>query len=133
MKAADLPLTYNAVDIVERNLPDRADKVALYSHLGELTFGQVSARVNQVGHGLLSLDVHDGDTVALLAPDVPAEANWCPPPRSAVGYSVPGATISVSGAKVEPQFISPSHEVTLARSSQLLVAPTAMTVSYLAG
>ena len=28
MRASDLPLFYNAVDILERNLPERADKVA---------------------------------------------------------------------------------------------------------
>lgn len=43
MRAADLPLMYNAVDILERNLPDRADKTALLSDNRSLTFGQVSA------------------------------------------------------------------------------------------
>ena len=31
MRAADLPRYYNAVDILERNLAERADKIALYS------------------------------------------------------------------------------------------------------
>ncbi len=73
MRAADLPLMYNAVDILERNLPDRADKTALLSDNRSLTFGQVSAEVNQVGRALQALDVRPGDAVALLALD---SAEW---------------------------------------------------------
>ncbi len=72
MRASDLPLRYNAVDILERNLPHRADKIALYSDEGHLTFGQVSQRVNQAGQALKGLEVRAGDSVAILCLDSPA-------------------------------------------------------------
>jgi benzoate-CoA ligase family protein len=71
MRAVDLPLYYNAVDILERNLAARADKVALYSASRELTFRQVSNEVNQVGNALRRLDVRFGETVGILSPDLP--------------------------------------------------------------
>lgn len=71
MKASDLPLYYNAVDILEHNLAERADKVALYSTTREMTFQQVSTEVNQIGNALLKLGVRVGDCVGLLTPDSP--------------------------------------------------------------
>jgi len=73
MRAADLPLYYNAVDILERNLPARADKVALLSAERELTFRQVSEEVNRVGNALQKLDIRMGEFVAILSPDC---AEW---------------------------------------------------------
>lgn len=73
MRAADLPLAYNAIDILERNLVARADKTALVSDDRSLTFGAVAAEANQVGHALQALDVRPGDAVALLALD---SAEW---------------------------------------------------------
>ncbi|MEM8882509.1 MAG: benzoate-CoA ligase family protein [Planctomycetota bacterium] len=69
MKAADLPLHYNAVDIVERNLPARADKTAIYSAEREITFGALSEEINRHGSGFRDLGVRFGETVALLALD----------------------------------------------------------------
>ena len=71
MKASDLPLYYNAVDILERNLATRADKVALLSAERELTFKQVSDEANQVGNALKKLGVRMGDGVAILSLDCP--------------------------------------------------------------
>lgn len=71
MRAADLPVYYNAVDILERNLADRAKKVALYSKDRELTFKQVSEEVNRVGNALIKLGVGFGDVVGILSLDVP--------------------------------------------------------------
>lgn len=71
MRASDLPLYYNAVDILERNLATRADKVALYSPQREMTFRQVSDEVNQVGHALKALGVRIGDYVGILLLDGP--------------------------------------------------------------
>ena len=73
MKAADLPLTYNAVDILERNLPARADKTALYTAERELTFRQASEEVNRVGNALKRLDIRMGEFVAILSLDC---AEW---------------------------------------------------------
>jgi len=72
MRAADLPLTYNAVEILEHNLTNRADKVALYSAEREMTFQQVAHEANQVGHALKKLGVRQGDYVGILALDGPA-------------------------------------------------------------
>lgn len=71
MRADDLPLTYNAVDILERNLPARAGKVAVQSDDGSYTFGEMGRRVNQVGNALLALGVRPGESVALLCLDTP--------------------------------------------------------------
>jgi benzoate-CoA ligase family protein len=71
MKAADLPLYYNAVDILERNLAENANKVALYSLERELTFQEVANEVNQVGQALKKLNVRMGEFVGILSPDGP--------------------------------------------------------------
>src|SRR3954454_3361692 len=68
---ADVPLAYNAIDILERNLPERADKVALYSETRTLTFGQIADEANRVGNALLVLDVRSGEYVAILSLDGP--------------------------------------------------------------
>lgn len=69
MRASDLPLSYNAVSILEHNLDTRSDKVALLSAERELTFRQVSDEVNRVGNALKRLDVRMGESVAVLALD----------------------------------------------------------------
>lgn len=73
MKASDVPPFYNAVDLLERNLALRADKVALYSSERCLTFQAVADEANQVGNALLQLGVRFGDGVGILAPD---SAEW---------------------------------------------------------
>jgi len=73
MRAADLPLYYNAVDILERNLPELADKLALLSAEREMTFQQVSAEANKVGNALRRLGVRNGDVVGILSLDA---ADW---------------------------------------------------------
>lgn len=69
MQVSDLPLHYNAVAILEHNLAERADKVALYSAERELTFRQVATEVNQVGQALKKLDVRMGENVGILCLD----------------------------------------------------------------
>ena len=73
LKATDLPLHYSAVDILERNLAERADKVALLSPERTLTFQEVSQEANRVGGALAGLGVRFGDVVGILAPD---SADW---------------------------------------------------------
>lgn len=73
LRAADLPLDYNAVDILERNLETRADKAALFTPERELTFQQVSEEVNRVGNALKRLGVRTGESVAILCLDT---AEW---------------------------------------------------------
>ena len=69
MKATDLPLIYNSVQILEHNLEQRADKVALFTPERELTFRQVSVEVNRLGNALQKLDVRMGEYVGILALD----------------------------------------------------------------
>ncbi len=71
LRAANLPTYYNAVDILERNLPARADKVAIYSPERQCTFKEISEEVNRVGNALRRLDVRPGEVVGILAPDSP--------------------------------------------------------------
>lgn len=71
MRASDLPERYNAVDILERNLPNRAEKTALLGDAGSFTFREVSQRVNQAGHALRGLGVRPGDSVGILCLDSP--------------------------------------------------------------
>jgi benzoate-CoA ligase family protein len=73
MKASDLPLYYNAVDILEHNLAERANKVGLYSTERQMTFQQVSDEVNRIGNALLKLGVRVGEVVGILVPD---SAEW---------------------------------------------------------
>jgi benzoate-CoA ligase family protein len=72
-RATDLPLRYNAVEILERNLPARADALALLSPNRELTFGEVAREVNQVGNALVNTGVRPRDAVAFLSADT---AEW---------------------------------------------------------
>ena len=72
-RAADLPLRYNAVEILERNLEKRSHHTALLSDGREMTFGEVSAEVNQAGHALKSIGVREGDAVGFLSLDT---AEW---------------------------------------------------------
>src|SRR5688572_14694852 len=70
-KVDDVPVHYNAVEVLERNLTVRPDKVALFSVEREMTFREVSQEVNRVGNALRKLDVRIGDCVAILSPDLP--------------------------------------------------------------
>ncbi|HMQ31932.1 MAG TPA: benzoate-CoA ligase family protein [Chloroflexaceae bacterium] len=72
-RGSDLPLYYNAVEILERNLGPRPDKVALVSDARALTFREVADEVNRAGNALLGLGVRFGEYVAVLAPD---SAEW---------------------------------------------------------
>ncbi len=73
MKAADLPVYYNAVEILEHNLVERADKTALYSPDREMTFQEVANEANQVGNALKQMGVRFGEFVGILSLDV---AEW---------------------------------------------------------
>ncbi len=73
LRAADLPLHYNAVDILERNLPARADQPALLSAERSCTFAEISEEVNRVGNALRRLGLRRDEVVAILAPD---SAEW---------------------------------------------------------
>jgi len=73
MRAADLPLHYNAIQILEGNLPERAGKLALLSEDCQWTFRQVSENANRVGQALIRLGTRPGDCIGLLLPD---SAEW---------------------------------------------------------
>src|ERR1700682_1279657 len=69
LRAADLPLRYNAVQVLEQNLARLSDKPALLSAERTLTFLEVSSEANRVGNALRRLGVHFGETVGLLCLD----------------------------------------------------------------
>lgn len=71
MKAADLPRHYNMCEILEHNLRSRADKTALLSADGSMTFREVSDQTNRIGNALLRSGVRFGDCIAILSPDRP--------------------------------------------------------------
>jgi len=71
MKASDLPIDYNMCEILEHNLEHRADKTALLSEHGTMTFREVSHQVNQIGNALTRLGLRFGECVAILCPDRP--------------------------------------------------------------
>ena len=71
MKASDLPIDYNMCEILEHNLEHRADKTALFSEHGTMTFREISNQVNQIGNALTRLGVRFGECVAILCPDRP--------------------------------------------------------------
>src|SRR6266851_7371654 len=73
LRASQLPQQYNAVSILEHNLADRPDKVALLSAERELTFRQVSDEVNQLGNALRRLGVRFGEAMGILSLDC---AEW---------------------------------------------------------
>ncbi|MGQ0604362.1 MAG: AMP-binding protein, partial [Anaerolineales bacterium] len=73
MKASDLPLYYNAVNILEHNLATRPNKAALFTPERELTFRQAADEVNQLGNALKRLDVRMGEYVGILSLDC---AEW---------------------------------------------------------
>lgn len=98
MKAADLPIRYNAVSILEHNLAARANKTALLTPDRELTFQQVSDEVNQLGNLLKRLDVRMGESVAILALD---SAEW------AVSYF---AIMKIGAVAVGMNTLLKSHE-----------------------
>ncbi len=102
MKAADLPLYYNAVDILERNLPERADKVALYSRDRNVTFGEMSAEVNKVGNALKKFDVRMGEVVAVASLD---GAEWVASYFGAVKIGAVPASLNTLLTPREYQYI----------------------------
>jgi non-ribosomal peptide synthetase component F len=72
-RAADVPLEYNAVELIEHNLAARAYKTALLSAERSLTFSEISAEVNRVGNALAGLGFRQGEPVAILCLDC---AEW---------------------------------------------------------
>jgi benzoate-CoA ligase family protein len=73
MRATDLPTYYNAVEILEHNLAERAEKTAVYSLARNLTFRELSNEANQVGNALKKMGVRIGEAVGILAFD---SAEW---------------------------------------------------------
>jgi benzoate-CoA ligase family protein len=71
MRATDLPVKYNCIDVLEHNLERRPDKIALYSLQREMTFREISREVNQAGNALRKMGVRIGDSVAILSLDAP--------------------------------------------------------------
>jgi acyl-CoA synthetase (AMP-forming)/AMP-acid ligase II len=73
MRAEELPRYYNACDILEHNLPERAGKQALFSAERTLTFAEATREANQVSRALRRRGVRPGKSVGLLCLDC---AEW---------------------------------------------------------
>src|SRR4051794_35089563 len=58
-------------DVVRGWADTQADRVALLSERGTLTYGALSKRINQYARWALSNGIGKGDTVALLMPNRP--------------------------------------------------------------
>ncbi len=74
MRRADLGNQYNAVEILERNLPARGSEIALVTPGGSQTFADVADQVAQVATGLRRVGLGVGDHVGILCLDGPAWA-----------------------------------------------------------
>lgn len=72
-RVADLPVHYNAADILERNLARHPQKDALLTADGSLSFQEMAEGANRVGNALRAMDVRVGDSVAILCLDT---AEW---------------------------------------------------------
>jgi benzoate-CoA ligase family protein len=68
----DLPDRYNVgADLIERNLPARASKVAVHSAAGDVTYGDLFKLVNGAARRLLDLGVRREERVLIVAYDSP--------------------------------------------------------------
>jgi len=97
MKTSDLPQYYNVSQILEHNLAERGQKVALYSTERSITFQEAAEEANQVGNALKKADVRFGDCVGILAPD---SAEWV---TSFFGITKIGAVALGMNTLLKPQ------------------------------
>lgn len=69
----DLPEKYNASQILFDNLDKgNAEKIAIYSERGNLTYGALCAQASQIANGLIALGLERGTRVLLFLDDSPA-------------------------------------------------------------
>ena len=69
MKAADLPTYYNAVEILERNLQTRGEKLALVGRERNLSYKELIGEVAEVATVLQKQGVRFGDVVGIIGND----------------------------------------------------------------
>jgi benzoate-CoA ligase family protein len=69
VRAADLPLAYNAVELLRGNLAARAGKTALLSAERTATYAEVAAEAGRTANALRRAGLARGDVVAILLPD----------------------------------------------------------------
>ena len=63
---------YNVgADLLERNLPTRANKIAIHSAAGDVTYGELSQLANGAARGLLKLGIRREERVLLVGYDSP--------------------------------------------------------------
>ena len=119
-RAADLPLHYNAVDVLLRNCPARADEPALLSAERSCTFGEMAEEVARVANALRRLGLRRDDVVAILAPD---SAEWV---SAFFGTLAAGGTALGMNTLLKPRDLLFQLEDSRARfliASDALVAP----------
>ena len=69
----DIPQWYNASVLVDRNLEaGRAEKVAIYCGDEQVTYGELTRRINRFGHALREMGLDREDRVLLMLNDTPS-------------------------------------------------------------
>jgi benzoate-CoA ligase len=64
--ASEIPAFYNAaVDLIERNLPERAEKTAFVDEQGSYTYGELARRADRAAGALRGLGLHEEQRVVL--------------------------------------------------------------------
>lgn len=70
MAAPDLDADANlSVELIDRHLPTRSDRLAVIARDGRLTYQQLAEQVARVGHALSKLGVGQGDRVLIRLPN----------------------------------------------------------------
>jgi len=93
----DLPDRYNVgADLIERNLPARAAKIAIHSASGDITYADLFQLTNGAARALLDLGVRREERVLLVGYDSPRFASAQSPSPSTPSSSAARTTTTTS-------------------------------------
>ncbi|MBI4292595.1 MAG: acyl-CoA synthetase [Betaproteobacteria bacterium] len=68
----DYPQRFNLAEVLlDRNIPERKDAVAIYYETARITYGELQCRVNRLANALRDLGLGRGDRVVLRSPNMP--------------------------------------------------------------
>ncbi|MBI4292733.1 MAG: acyl-CoA synthetase [Betaproteobacteria bacterium] len=73
----EYPSRFNLTEmLLDRNIPERADRVAIYHDDERITYRQFQCQVNKFANALRELGVEKGDRVALRSANIPEYLVW---------------------------------------------------------
>jgi 2-aminobenzoate-CoA ligase len=73
----DYPEKFNLADVLlDQNVKERGDKVAIYFEAQRITFYELQAKVNRFANALREIGVEKNDRVMLRSPNVPEYVIW---------------------------------------------------------